>query len=68
MSRVSMRARPGGFDHVALVGEHFGDAPGELGVDVDLVRLDPAVARYDPQREASPGGYATNRRRRYPRR
>jgi hypothetical protein len=36
--------RLGRFDHVAFVGEHLGDAPGELGVDVDLVRLDPAVA------------------------
>jgi hypothetical protein len=34
-----------GLDHVAFVGKHFGDAPGELGVDVDLVGLDPAVAR-----------------------
>ena len=32
------------FDHVAFVGQHLGDPPGELGVDVDLVRLDPAVA------------------------
>ncbi len=42
-----------GFDHVALVGEHFGDAAGELGVDVDLVGLDPAVARRDPRRKAA---------------
>ena len=52
-------------DHVAFVGEHFGDAAGELGVDIDLVRLDPAVARYDPQGEAAlprmppPGAAAT---------
>ena len=42
-----------GFDHVAFVGEHFRDAPGELGVDVDLVGLDPAVARCDPYRKAA---------------
>ena len=40
-----------GFDHVAFVGKNFGDAPGELGVDVDLVRFDPAVAP-----KAIPGG------------
>ena len=38
-----------GFDHVAFVGEHFGDATREFGVDVDLVRLDPAVAQRDPE-------------------
>ena len=32
-------------DHVAFVGEHFGNAPSELGVDVDLVRFDPPVSR-----------------------
>jgi hypothetical protein len=36
------------FDHVAFVGQHFGDPPGELGVDIDLVRLDPAVAGCNP--------------------
>ena len=39
------------FDHVAFVGEHFGDAPRELGVDIDLVRLDPAVAERDAGRQ-----------------
>ena len=42
-----------GFDHVAFVGEHFGDPAGELCVDVDLVGLDPAVARRDPRRKAA---------------
>ena len=51
---MSMRATDlPGFDHVAFVGEHFGDAPGEFGVDVDLVRLDPAVPEHDAWREAS---------------
>ena len=39
------------FDHVAFVGEHFGDAPRELGVDIDLVRLDPPVAERDTGRQ-----------------
>ncbi len=41
----------GRFDHVAFVGEHLGDAPRELGVDIDLVRLDPAVAERDAGRQ-----------------
>ena len=54
MSRVSMRATTcGGFNHVAFVREHFDDAAGELGVDIDLVRLYPAVARHDPERKAA---------------
>ena len=40
-----------GFDHVTFVGKHFGDAPGELSVDVDLIRFDPAVAPGDPRRQ-----------------
>ena len=40
-----------GFDHVAFVGTHFGDASGEFRVDVDLVRFDPAVAPGDPGRQ-----------------
>ena len=40
-----------GLDHVALVGEHFRDAAGEFGVDVDLVRFDPAIAVSDAERE-----------------
>ena len=42
-----------GFDHVAFVHEHLGDAAGELGVDIDLVRLDPAVAGGDASRQAA---------------
>jgi hypothetical protein len=42
-----------GFDHVAFVRRHFRNAPGELGVDVDLVGLDPAVARCDAYRKAA---------------
>ena len=51
--RVHARDDLAGLDHVALVGEHLGDAPGEFGVDVDLVGLDPAVARRDPQGQAA---------------
>ena len=36
-----------GMHHVALVNQAFGQASGELGVDIDLVGLDPAVARDD---------------------
>ena len=49
--RVHARKHLRRFDHVAFVGEHFGDAPRELGVDIDLVRLDPAVAECDAGRQ-----------------
>jgi hypothetical protein len=44
-----------GFDHVALVAEDFGDPPGKLGGDVDLVGFDAAVARGNPRRQLRPG-------------
>jgi hypothetical protein len=37
------------FDHIAGVTENLGDAPGEFGVDVDLLGLDPAVTEIDPR-------------------
>ena len=40
-----------GFDNVAFVGEDFGDAPRKLGVDVDPVRLEPAIAEDDGGRQ-----------------
>ena len=48
VARVHPRHDLARLDHVALVGQHFGDAPGEFRVDVDLVGLDPAVAEGDP--------------------
>jgi hypothetical protein len=35
----------------AGVGEYFGNAPSKLGVDVDLLRLDPTVAEGDAWRQ-----------------
>ena len=41
---VHARENLSGLDHVALVREHFGDAPREFGVDIDFVRLNPTVS------------------------
>jgi hypothetical protein len=41
---------PGGHE-VALVGHDVGDPPGDLGGDVDLRRLDAAVAAGEPVRQ-----------------
>jgi hypothetical protein len=42
-----------GRNHVAFVRKHFDNAAGKLGVDIDLVRLYPSVARHDPERKAA---------------
>ncbi|MGZ3349295.1 MAG: hypothetical protein ACXU89_10155, partial [Xanthobacteraceae bacterium] len=39
-------------DHIALVDAQFQQAAGELGIDVDLVRFDAAVARDDARGQA----------------
>jgi hypothetical protein len=44
-----------GFEHVAFVGKYLGDAPGELGIDVDLVGFDPAVAPGNSWRQLRSG-------------
>jgi hypothetical protein len=38
------------FDHIASVSEYLRDAPGELGVDVDLLGFDSAITEGDSQR------------------
>ncbi len=39
-------------DHVALVGQQFGDTAGEFGGDIDLVGFEAAVAEGDPGRQS----------------
>ena len=49
--RVHARDDLAGLHHIAFVGQDFGDAAGEFGVDVDLVGLEPAVAEGDAGRQ-----------------
>jgi hypothetical protein len=45
--RIHARDDLAGFDQVAFVGQHFGDAAGIFRVDVNLVGFEPAVAEGD---------------------
>jgi hypothetical protein len=50
--RVHARDDLLGRKQVAFVRVHFDNAAGKLGVDIDLVRLDPSVAKDDPEWKA----------------
>jgi hypothetical protein len=53
VSRVHACADRLGRKHVAFVRFHFDNAARRVGVDIDLVRLNPSVGRYDPGRKAA---------------
>ena len=55
VSRIHAGDGLAGMDHVALVDAQFRQAAGELGIDVDLVGFDAAVARDDARRQADLG-------------